>query len=95
MSVTSLASTTTLPPGPLTLEVRQLLLAAMRNLCSHFAAQSIGHLLQGPGDRQTLLGKLGRAQVHGHHGVFLRTQACEVGKTGSAQASQIVYLFKD
>lgn len=61
------------------------MLAAMRNLCSHFAAQPIGHLLQGPRDRQALLGKRGGAQVHGHHCVFLRTQACEVGKTGSAQ----------
>lgn len=58
----------------------------MRNLCSHFAAQPIGHLLQGPRDRQALLGEQGGAQVHGHHCVFLRTQACEVGKTGSAQA---------
>lgn len=61
------------------------MLATMRNLCSHFAAQPIGHLLQGPRDRQALLGKRGGAQVHGHHCVFLRTQACEVGKTGSAQ----------
>lgn len=86
MNVTSLTSTPTLPPGPLTLEIWQFLLAAMRNLCSHFAAQPIGHLLQGPRDRQALLGERGGAQVHGHHCVFLRTQACEVRKTGSAQA---------
>lgn len=86
MSVTSRACTPTVPPGSLTLEIWQLLLAAMRNLCSHFAAQPIGHLFQGPRDRQALLGERGGAQVHGHHCVFLRTQACEVRKTGSAQA---------
>lgn len=79
-----------MPPVPLTPEVWQFLLTAMRNLCSHSAAQPIGHLLQGPRDRQALLGERGRAQVHGHHCVFLRTQACEVRKTGSAQARRKV-----